>query len=261
MRPSYDGGGLVNLVCELERRLTGGAPHPGLDQGEVVPHAAGYVLAVFDGLGAHQLGIGEALGLAEASAATLTTVFPSTTTASFATLATGLAPTGHGIIGHIVRLPGIPELVDVLTWATPAGKRVVVDHSAMLPAPNLWERLRSYGIEPIAVQPRRLMSSPLSRMLYRGCRVEPAGSVRQLIDITCELAGSGRLVVPYFPRVDMAGHRRGQNSRAYRRAVSTAARIWEGVSARMPGNVCAWSLRGPPSQSSSIRLASRPTTR
>lgn len=56
--PDYAGGSLVNLVAELESRLTGAStPMPGLHPqlSSVVPPASTYVLVLFDGLGAHQL--------------------------------------------------------------------------------------------------------------------------------------------------------------------------------------------------------------
>ena len=55
--PDYAGGSLVNLVAELEHRLTGNALHPGLhrDVATLIPDAATYVLVLFDGLGDGQL--------------------------------------------------------------------------------------------------------------------------------------------------------------------------------------------------------------
>jgi hypothetical protein len=55
--PDYSGGGLINLVAELERRLTGKAVSPGLqpELAAAVPDAAGYLLVLCDGLGDGQL--------------------------------------------------------------------------------------------------------------------------------------------------------------------------------------------------------------
>src|SRR3972149_2955581 len=56
--PDYQGGGLVNLIAELEYRLTGSAAAPRLraDLAARIPPAAGYVFVLIDGLGGHQLG-------------------------------------------------------------------------------------------------------------------------------------------------------------------------------------------------------------
>ena len=55
---------------------------------------------------------------------------------------------------------------------------------SMLPAPNLWERLRSVGVEPVTVQPGDFTGSPLSQMLYRGARFEAAWDVEDLVTAT-----------------------------------------------------------------------------
>ena len=55
--PSYEGDNLVNLLAELEIRLTGRSPTRGLrsDLADLIPHKRNYVLVINDGLGARQL--------------------------------------------------------------------------------------------------------------------------------------------------------------------------------------------------------------
>ena len=55
--PSYQGGNLVDLMAELERRLTGESPTRGLrsDLAGLIPDKCNYVLVVVDGLGDCQL--------------------------------------------------------------------------------------------------------------------------------------------------------------------------------------------------------------
>lgn len=231
--PSYSGSGLVNLVAELERRLVGSAPMPGLADPGLIADATGYVLVILDGVGVRQLGHPAAKPLAAAQAGVLTAGFPTTTTTSLATVATGLTPAGHGIIGHIIHLPGVADAVNVLRWVTPEGQPVVHDYASMLPSPNLWERLTAAGVEPITVQPGAFMGSPLSQMLYRGCRFEPAWTAGELALATLQLAGPRRLVVTYFPAVDVAAHVSGQASRAYQEALDEAGRIWETLALRL----------------------------
>lgn len=231
--PDYTGNGLVNLVAELEIRLLGSAPMPGLSAPELIPDRPGYVLVIFDGLGSHQLDIAEARPLDAAAAARLSAGFPTTTTTSLATIATGLTPGGHGIVGHMMHLPGVAEVVNILKWITPGGKPVAHDYGSMLPAPNLWERLAGGRVEALTLQPEPFADSPLTRMLYRGCRFEPYRTVDELITATVDLARPGRLVVSYHPSVDVAAHVGGQSSGAYRRAVGEAARIWEAVANRL----------------------------
>jgi len=220
----------------MELRLAGASLLPGLAT-DRLPSGDGLVLVVFDGLGTHQLLHPAARRLGDFLADSLTAGFPTTTTTSMATLVTGLPPAGHGLIGHLLHLPGVADTVNVLKWVTPTGVKVAHDYTGMLPAPNLWERLRAAGIEPITVQPGPFMGTPLSSLLYRGCRFEPAWSVEELVKATLDVAGSGRLVMTYFPEVDVAAHIDGQESDAYRLALEKAAGIWEELALRLPENV------------------------
>ena len=236
LAPNYSDGSLVNLVAAIERSLTGVSPSPPLSGG-LLPEADGWVVVLFDGLGAHQLGSPEARDLSASLAARITAGFPTTTTTSMATIATGHAPAHHGLIGHMLPFPGMEEVVNVLKWVTPSGKPVEYDYSSVLPSPNLWERLARAGIEPITVQPGAFMGSPLSRLLYRGCRFEAAWKADEIVEATVDLARPGRLVFAYYPNVDVAAHVAGQDSEAYRQALGEAARLWSDLARRLPGDV------------------------
>lgn len=216
---------MVNLVADIEAHLIGSALTAGLNQ--PIPDSSGYVIVLFDGLGAAQIRSRIGASLMADHAMTLTAGFPTTTTTSLATLVTGLVPARHGIIGHILHLPPRAELVNTLKWISPDGKPVQFEYQSVLPSPNLWERLARVGVEPITVQPGSFMGSPLSRVLYRGCRFEPAWSADELARVTADVAGPGRLVLTYYPNVDVAAHVNGQGSDAYRAALGGASRLWE----------------------------------
>ncbi len=240
--PSYQGRGLVNLVAELEQRLQGEPRASGLD-GELaaaIPEAATYVLVLFDGLGDHQLTHARAASLRSARHAVLDAPFPSTTVVSLSSIATGLTPRQHGIVGYQMWFEGIPTAVNVLRWTTPWGEPVDADVATVLPRPNLWERLSGAGIEPITVQPGHFLTSPLSRMLYRGCRLEPAWSADDLFEATLDLAATpGRLIFTYVPHVDVAAHTAGQASEVYEDAMRVVTRVWDQLSARLPKHAVA----------------------
>jgi len=235
--PDYAGGSLLNLVAELEHRLTGSAPaerlHPHLT--DTIPNARTYVLVLFDGLGDHQLQHPGAASLLAARTAHLDAVFPTTTSVNLATVATGLAPAAHGLIAHQLYVPAVGQVVNTLKWATPWGDQVNLDHGSFLPKPNLWERLVRHGIEPITVQPGHFQDSPLSRVLYRGSRYEAVWTVDEIIDATTQLAAvPGRFIFTYFPNVDVAAHVGGQNSDEYAAAISTATGIWDRIATSLP---------------------------
>ncbi len=232
--PSTTGRGLVNLVAEIEARLTGSAAAPRLDPqlAERIPSGRSIVLALFDGLGAAQATHEQVF--ASSLSGVLHAPFPTTTTVSLATVATGRVPAGHGVIGHLMWLPAEKIVLNVLKFVTPDGRPSSLDTSGFLPRPNLWDRLRGAGIEPVTVQPGGFAASPLSHALYQGCRFEPVWTKAEWVDATVQLASQpGRLVFAYWPDIDVAAHVSGRASAAYRRAVTEAGRLWQHLRDRL----------------------------
>lgn len=234
------GGSLVNLVADLERHLAGSAVFPGLRTPTTLPAADGYVLVLFDGLGRSQLGHPAAGALAAGLAATLDAPFPTTTTVSLASVATGLPPSRHGLLAYQLWLPALGAVANTIRWTTLWGDPLEVDTTGFLPSPNLWERLATAGIEPITVQPAGFEGSPLTRLLYRGCRFEGVATYAEMIDATVQLARPGRLLFTYVPQIDFAAHVHGQRSDEYEAALRLAGEVWDGITRRLaPGVVAA----------------------
>ena len=234
--PDYTGGSLVNLIAELEGRLGSVAPSPGLhrDLADLIPQAQTYVLVVFDGLGDHQLDHPAAAELAAARVGAIDSPFPATTTVSLATVATGLAPSQHGLLGYQLWMPELDRVANTIKWTTLWGDPLEFDTTSLLPAPNTWERLSAAGREPITVQPAAFDRSPLTKALYRGCRFEGIHSMSQWIDATVQLASiPGRLVVAYLPQVDFAAHVHGQSADEYGAALRTVALAWDQLTQRL----------------------------
>lgn len=239
LSPSYDSTGLVNLVAEIEATMTGSAvaPRLGPQIGSLIPDTDTLVLVLFDGLGVAQLAHPRAGLFRDSLAATLHAGFPTTTSVSLATIATGLPPSQHGIVSHLMWMPDHDRIVNTLKWVDLSGSAVSHDFAAVLPGPNLWERLRSAGIEPITVQPGDFQSTPLTRMLYRGARFEGIWDIPDLIEATVQLAAEpGRLIFTYVPQVDFAGHVFGLESTEFGEALDIATRIWDELARRLqPG--------------------------
>jgi hypothetical protein len=237
--PDYSGRSLPNLVAELERRLTGSSVLPGLtaDLSNEIGDAQTYVLVLFDGLGSHQLSHPAAAPLSGVACGEIDAPFPTTTTVSLSAISTGLAPAGHGLLGHLIWLPEQHTIANALKWIAPGGDPVEIDTAGFLPTPNTWERLRGAGIEPITVQPGNFADTPLSRALYRGCRHESIWSHDEFIDAVVDLSRQPhRLIFAYLPEVDFAAHLYGQASAEYGYAIRTVVDVWERISARLDGN-------------------------
>jgi hypothetical protein len=229
-------------------RLTGSSMSPRLspDLADLMPEGQTYVLVVMDGLGAGQLDHPGAASLLEDRIGVIDAPFPTTTTVSLATIATGLPPSQHGLIGYQLHLPETIDrddatrasVVNTIKWTRLWGAPVEIDTNALLPSPNLWERLRTAGVEPVTVQPGNFAGTPLSRALYRGCRFEPAYTVGELVDATVDLAASpGRLIVAYLPQVDFAAHVAGQQSTDYDAALRLVDNAWSSLRVRIPQGV------------------------
>lgn len=235
--PDYSGANLLDLVNEIERRLTGSAPGTGLssDLAGSVPDARSYVLVLFDGLGDHQLDHPAAGMLRGHRVGALDSPFPATTTVSLATIATGRSPAEHGLLGYQLWMPEFDTVINTIQWSTLWGERVEYDTGGFLPSPNLWERLRAAGAEPITLQPWNFDGSPMTRMLYRGARFEPWRSEDEAADAAASLAAQpGRLVFLYVPHVDFAAHVGGQQDAGYDEAMRIVDRLWERLARRLP---------------------------
>jgi hypothetical protein len=127
--PSYDGSGLVNLIAEIERRMTGTSVFPGLTEASVVPDSASYVLVLFDGLGVAGLHHEDAGAFRASYVGSLDAPFPTTTSVSLATVATGLSQ--HAQVAHLSWYPTWDQRPQVGERLTPATPR------------NLWDRRRA----------------------------------------------------------------------------------------------------------------------
>jgi hypothetical protein len=203
-----------------------------------IPNGRSYVLVLFDGLGVAQLAHDAAAPLRRSHRATLHAPFPSTTSVALATVATGLPASGHGLVAHLTWLEETQRVVNTLKWVDLSGQPVEYDYSSVLPGPNLWERLRGAGVEPITVQPGTFEGSPLSRLVYRGARFEPTWDGHDLVEATAALAAEpNRLVFTYFWPVDFNGHVYGLESPQFTDSLRLASSIWEGIMASAPPGV------------------------
>jgi hypothetical protein len=239
--PDYTGGGLVNLVAALERRLTGEAVFEGLrdEIARRIPEADGYLLVILDGLGDEQLAHPAAAALAGARVAAIDAPFPTTTTVSLATIATGMPPAAHGLLGYQLWLPETDLVVNTIKWTTLWGEKVPADHGSFLPSPNMWERLTAAGVEAVVVQPANFEGSPLTQTLYRGARIEGYHDEIEAVDVAVSTSRPGRLTVLYIPHVDYAAHTFGQDSEHYTAAMSIASSFWSRIAVRLPKGIVA----------------------
>ena len=234
--PSHAGNNLVNLVAELERRLTRHSPTRGLrsDLARLIPSARNYLLVVLDGLGDGQLSHPHAPTLRRSHRASLEAPFPTTTSVSLSSMCTGLTPLQHGVIGYRQWFPDLGKVVSLLRWTDLSGQHVRYDTSSFLPAPNLWERLSSRQARGMIVQPSAFLDTPLTRMLYRGAEMRGYRSPLEVDPAYLFTRSERTLAVVYYHAVDVAAHEGGQGSESYGLAMSGADLLWTRLANRLP---------------------------
>lgn len=227
IRPSYDGYGIVNLPWTLlgalgvpveEQPLAGDLVPPDLLAGVRV-----VLLVVVDALGYHQLErairAGQAPTLAELTRRhtyfPLTSTFPSTTVAALTALQTGQPPSRHGIVGYICYLREFGMVSNMIRFS-PLGisesyVQTGVDPAAFLPVPRIYELAANAGVAVDMVNFRPYARSPLTRIQSSGAQYHSYDTLAEFAIRTLHvLAEPGpRLIVAYWPMVDLMGHRYG----------------------------------------------------
>ncbi len=151
----------------------------------------------------------------------LTAGFPATTAASLSSLATGLPPGEHGLVGYTMALPGYDRAINTLTWSLYGlGPRVdlreEVVPEAFQPVPTLAERATTAGVPIHYLGPAFHRGSGLSRAIGRGQRFHTAESLEAIREAALRwLTARPGLVYGYHPRLDTAGHVNGVASQAW----------------------------------------------
>ena len=185
--------------------------------------AARACLLLVDGLGWEQLraNAGAAPFLNSLAREPLTAGFPATTAASLSSLATGVPPGEHGLVGYTMALPGYERAFNALTWSLYGiGPRVdLVEElvpESFQPIPTLAERAAVAGLPIHHLGPAFHEWSGLTRAIGRGERFHPADSLETVTEGALRLLNASRtFVFGYHPRLDAAGHVHGVASQAW----------------------------------------------
>lgn len=172
---------------------------------ECVRDAAQVVVLVLDGLGWEQLRDRAAVAptMAGLQAQRITTVAPTTTATALSSIATGLTPGEHGLIGYRMLLGG--EVLNVLQWAVDGD-----DRSRSQPPGRVQPYPAFLGQRVPIVSPSELCRTAFSRGHLAGG--DPVG-YRALssmpIEIRDQLLAGERVVYAYHGGIDKIAHERG----------------------------------------------------
>jgi hypothetical protein len=163
------------------------------------------VLLVLDGLGWDQLHDHAHLAptIAGLDARRLTTVAPTTTSTALTSIATGLTPGEHGVIGYRVVLGG--EVVNMLRWTHDGA-----DRRRSQPPSDVQRYPAFLGETVPVVSPAELCTTAFSEAHLRGSRpVAIRASSSLAVEIRHELAAGEPFVYAYYGGIDRIAHERG----------------------------------------------------
>jgi hypothetical protein len=168
-----------------------------------VQDADAVVLLVLDGLGWHAVEAHRSLlpELSRLEGGPITTIAPSTTASALTSLATGLAPSQHGLVGFRMRVDH--EVLNILRWQTTGSRRA--------PDPFEMQRHTAFLGRPVPVVTRsEFRNSGFTDAQLRGARFIGWNAVSTLLEHCRHLVEGGeRFVYAYYPNLDTVAHEFG----------------------------------------------------
>ena len=223
MLPALDGASIAGIVPALFGRVDNSwIPGPALE-------AEAVVLLVLDGLGWSALQDRAAATMPRLAAMTgsaITTVAPSTTATALTSIATGLAPAQHGIVGY--RMLVGDDVLNVLRWSGPSRSRLPSRTTCSGTRPSSAARCRwSRG---------RSSARPGSHRAHlRGTRFAGWHTTVGLVEQCVRAVEAGeRFVYAYYPGIDAVAHEFGLRDGVFARELAFADRLVGDSSTRCP---------------------------
>ena len=239
IRPEYGTATLADVLPGVAAALDvpvqrGDLPADPLGLTSALGGARRVAVLLVDGLGADLLrahpDLAPTLAALASPVGDLQAPCPSTTPVSLATLATGLPPGSHGILGFVTAVPGEDRTLNHVQWADD-------------PDPDTWQARRTVfeqaddaGVAVTAVGPYVYAGSGLTRAVYRGAAYPGAvghGDLAAQIVDALEAAPRS-LVYGYLAELDLTGHVRGIDSAAWRVQLALIDRVVEQVVDGLP---------------------------
>jgi hypothetical protein len=192
-----------------------------------VAAAAQTVLLVIDGFGWEQLQdrLELAPTIASMSGGPITTVAPSTTATALTSIATGLTPGEHGLIGYRIDVGG--DILNVLRWY---GDR---DLRRAHPPRDVQPFAPFMGESPPVISRTELEGSGFTEAHLRGAKMRGWRNASAIaIEVGRQLQAGERFVYAYYDGIDKTAHERGFGP-YYDAEVATVDRLVGDVLAQM----------------------------
>ena len=155
--------------------------------------------------------------------------FPSTTPTSLTTLATGVLPGAHGVLGFTVNVPGTERVLTHVAWRDDPTPR------EWQPVPSLFDRAAAAGTRVSVVSRPEFAGSGLTVAAYGTPRYVGAEHAEQLAEqMLAELAAGPGLVYGYHPTLDAVAHQHGIASPDWARAAAAVDRLITRIADGLP---------------------------
>lgn len=170
-----------------------------------VADAEQVVLLVLDGLGWEQLADHQARlpTLAGMTGQAISTVAPTTTATALSSIATGLTPGEHGLIGYRMMLSG--EVLNVLRWTSTNG-----DRRRAMPPHDIQPFAAFLGHDVPVISPAELEASAFTEGHLYGSRPVGYRATSAIpVEVGRQLRAGQRFVYAYYGGVDKTAHERG----------------------------------------------------
>jgi len=196
---------------------------------EPVAKADQVCLLVLDGLGWEQLQERRELTptLASMVGGPISTVAPTTTATALSSIATGLTPAEHGLLGYRMMLGG--EVLNVLRWNGASG-----DRRRSQPPRDIQPFAAFLGHPVPVVSPAELEGSAFTEAHLRGSRPVGWRTASAIpVEVGHQLRAGERLVYAYYGGIDKTAHERGFGD-FYDAELAAADRLVADVLARLP---------------------------
>jgi predicted AlkP superfamily pyrophosphatase or phosphodiesterase len=199
--PDYSGACISNVVPALLEPSPSDIPW--MPAG--VLDAERVVLLVLDGLGWDQLCDRPACAplMSSLAGGPISSVVPSTTATALTSIATGLTPGQHGVIGYRIAVEG--EVLNVLRWTTPAG-----DARLSIP-PGEFQKAASFGSQhPPIVTRTEFTGGGFSGAHLDGTRLHGYRCLSTLVTEVRRLTHANEpFVYAYYDGIDKVAHEYG----------------------------------------------------
>jgi hypothetical protein len=152
----------------------------------------------------------------------LSTIFPSTTVAALATVATAALPIEHGMLGYVLYLKEYGTMANMIEFSPLGMQRDSLisrgaNPSTFLEVPTIYEDLKNYGANPLVITANAFKESGLSKTLNHNAAVQGYITKTDMMTKIRKAVESRKYsyIYAYWPMVDAMGHVYGPNSEEY----------------------------------------------